>query len=450
MSILLLVVLGGLMDAARSFAPNSIAGSGAAGTSLACGYLLLSAFFVGGLFKRAGLPQLTGYLVTGIVVGPKVLNLVSQPMVANLSIFNGVAIALIALTAGVELDLRSMKPLLRSIAWLIGVAIIGTSCLLTAAVFLARSLLPFLRDLTTGQAAAVALVLGVTMAAQSPAVVVALHAEMKAQGPLSQTVLGVVVMSDLVVILLFAVVSSLAKVSLGAKADALATAALLAWEILGSLGAGVLLGILLAAYLRLVKGGGLFVVTAAFVVAEVGQRVDLDPLLVALAAGMLARNVTKMGDRLQEEIEAASLPVYVAFFAVTGATIHLEELLVVGIPAVIFVLVRAAGFLSGARLATRFAAAPNVVRKYAGLGLLPQAGLALALAILFVKTFPSFGSAAAALVFGAVAINEMVAPVLYRVAVVRSGEAGRKVTTARSRSASDPLRPASPVAANGL
>ena len=174
MRLLLILILAGLMEAARSFSPDPTMGSGAAGTALACGYLLLSAFFAGSIFKSLGMPRLTGYLVTGVVVGPKVLGLVTEPMVSNLQIFTGVAIALIALTAGVELDLRSMKPLFRSIGWLSLIAVCGTICLITTAAFLSKPLLPFMHGLTSLQEWAMALVLGITMVAQSPAVVVAL------------------------------------------------------------------------------------------------------------------------------------------------------------------------------------------------------------------------------------------------------------------------------------
>jgi Kef-type K+ transport system membrane component KefB len=414
------------MHAARSFAPDTTVGGGAAGTALACGYLLLSAFLVGSIFKSLRLPRLTGYLATGILVGPQVLGLVSQPMVTNLQIFNGVATALIALTAGVELDLRSIKPLFRSIAWLTLLAVCGTVCLIGIAVFLLKNQLPFFAGLTTVQAAAISAVLGVTMVAQSPAVVVALQSEMLSDGPLTRTVLGVVVISDLLVIVLFGVVSLVAKSLLGSQTDALHTAGALAWEVLGSVAIGCLVGIVIAVYLRYLQGSSaLFVLAAAFLVAEVGQRIELDPLLVALAAGVFIRNVTAHGKRLQEEIEASSLPVYVIFFAVAGATVHIRELMVVGLPAIILVSTRATGFIGLGWTATRIADASDNVRKYIGFGLMPQAGLALALALLFVKTFPRIGAEAAALVFGGVAINEMIAPVLYRLALVRSKEAGQ-------------------------
>jgi Kef-type K+ transport system membrane component KefB len=417
MRLLLILVLGSLMHAVGSFAPKQDF-VGTSGTALAIGYLLLSAFFAGSIFKSIGLPKLTGYIVTGIIVGPKVLGLVSDPVVANLTIFNGVAVALIALTGGVELDLAMTRPLMRTIKWLIVLAIFGTTALLSLTAYQVRGMLPFMRGLTPAQALAVATVLGITAVAQSPAVVVALRSEMEADGPLSRTVLGVVVISDLIIILMFAVASSLAKMTFGTNVEATRTAFTVIWQLLGSMVCGVAVGIVLAAYIRYVKGsGGLFVAAVAFVVAEVGLRIDL-----ALAAGMFVRNLTNAGDRLREEIEKVSLPVYVGFFAVTGSTIHIEQLLIVGVPALIFVGVRASGFLAGSWIAATIAGAPETVRKYAGFGLLPQAGLALALALLFVRVFPQFGAGASALVLSIVAINEIAAPALYRFALVRSGE----------------------------
>ena len=425
MRLLLLVIIGGLMHAARSFSPSPQLTTASAGVALACGYLLISAFLTGSIFKQLRLPRLTGYLTFGILAGPYALNLVTESMVSDLKLFNGIAIGLIALTAGTEMDFRSLRPLVRVIIWVTLIAVIGTAAIIAGAVYLARTMLPFFGDFTPIQAMAVAAVLGVTMAAQSPAVAVALRTEMNADGPLSRTVLALVVVSDLVIILLFALVSSVAKATFGAQTDFVETVAMLIWELLGSLVAGLLIGFVVAGYLRKVqKGGALFVVMLGLVIAEVGQRVHLDPLLIALAVGVFIRNTTNVAERLHAEIKAGSLPVYVVFFALAGATIHLDALAVVGIPAALFVIVRAMGFLAGCRAAARIAAAPEVVRRYVGFGLLPQAGLALALALLFARAFPSFGSDASALTLSVVAMNELLAPVAYRWALVRSGEAG--------------------------
>ena len=425
--ILLIVALGAIMQAAHEFAPAADVGSAPAATILAVGFLLLTAFLTGTLVKQVGLPKLTGYLFTGIVVGPQVLRLLTPDDVGHLRIFNGVAIALIALTAGNEMHLRSMRPLLRSISWITVFGVLGTTALLSCVVFLARDLLPFMHGLSRDATLALSLVLGVTMVAQSPAVVVALRDETASDGPLIRTVLGVVVLADLVVILLFAVVSSLAQGVLGGDTDVAATAQKLAWEILGSMGIGLLIGVCVALYLRRVAtSGSLFIVAVAFVAAEVGNRLHLDPLILALAAGMFIRNATNLGDRLHRDIEAAGLPVYVAFFGVAGATIHLDVLATVGPAAALFVVTRAIGFQIGNRVAAWKSQAPDVVRRYGGFGLMPQAGLALALALLFTRTFPQFGAAASALVFGVVALNELIAPVLFRFALVRSGEAGAR------------------------
>ena len=434
MRFVILAALLGFMMAVASFHVERESTTGA-GPALAVGYLLLTAFFLGTIVKQLGLPKLTGYLAAGLAAGESGLDLLPHAALDDLQIFTGVAVALIALTAGTELEFRKMRPLLKSIIWITLLAVVGGALVLSAVVLFALSgALPFMADLGFKEAAAVALVLGVVMSAQSPAVVVALRTEMAADGPICRTVLGVVVIADLVVILLFAGSSTLANTLIGGGGGGLGDTILhLLWELGGSITVGLGVGALIALFLRRVEEGApLFVVMVSFVVAEVGARIGLDPLLVALAAGVLIRNATKQGDALHHAIEGSSLPVYLVFFAVAGATIHLDVLATVGLPAIALVLVRGGVFLAGSRVAGRIAGAPEPVRKWAGFGLLPQAGLALALSMLFAKTFPSFGAEAGALTLGIVALNEMIAPVLYRFALVRSGEAGRAPTPGAS------------------
>lgn len=425
MKVVFLVVLAALMHATRSFTAGGAPGP--AGTLLAFGYVLVTAFFAGGVFEQLRLPRLTGYIAAGVASGPMVLGLVSADMVASLDVVNGIAVAMIALTAGTELELRSMRPLLRSIRWITIAGVLGTAALLSVTVALLAPLLPFMRDMGPAQAIAVSLVLGVVTVAQSPAVVVALRDELRADGPVARTVLGVVVLADLAVIVLFALVSTLAKSAFGAEADAAGAASMLAWEVFGSLAAGAVVGVVLAVYLRKVAGGAsLFLFLVMVVIAEVGKRLHFDPLLVALSAGVLVRNATTVGDALHRELQPSSLPVSIVFFAVAGANLHLDVLGTVWLPAGVIVLVRAGGLLAGTRLGARIAGAPLDVQRYAGFGLLPQAGLALALALLFAKTFPEFGAEASALTLGVVALNEVLAPAAYRLALVRCGEAGAR------------------------
>lgn len=436
MNIVLIVLLTALAHAARSFH----GGAGSAGTALSLGYLLLVGLFVGDVFKQARLPKLTGYIMTGIVSGPAVLDVVPVAALERLALFSGVAVALIALTAGLEMELPAIKPLFRTIAWISLCAVLGTAIALSIVVLVVSPLLPFMKGMSFGSRVAVSLVLGVMGSAQSPAVVVALRKELEADGPVARTVLAVVVIGDLLVILMFALTSSLAKVVIGSNEAISNTVQLLAWEIVGSLLAGAVIGAILAVYIRKVaQSAALFVVAVCFVVAEVGRRLHFDPLLVCLAAGMLVRNATKVGDLLHDSIETSSMPVYIVFFAVAGATIHLDALAKLAIPVIIIVLARGGSLVFGTRTGARLAEAPEAVRRWAGFGLLPQAGLALALAMLFAKAFPEFGGDASALILGIVGMNELVAPAVYRFALVRSGEAGAALAAA-----APPAQPAQP------
>jgi len=413
------------MSAARTFVPDAAATASA--TTLVAGYLLLTAFLVGGVFKALGLPRLTGYLAAGMITGPEVLALVSADMVANLQILNGVAISLIALSAGAEMDLRAMRPLLRAISWISGVAVLGTTVLLSVVTYLISDLLPFMAPLDPTARAALSTVLGVTLVAGSPAVIVALRDEMDAEGPFVQTTIAVTVIGSLLVILMFGGASSVAKAATGGSADVFATIRTLAWDVVGSLGAGALVGLGMSGYFRRFgSSGALVIVALSFVIAEVGNRLSLDPMIISLAAGVFLRNFTRVADDVRDALDSASMPVYVAFFAVTGAGIHIHSLFVVWLPATCLVVTRAIGLLLGTRVGGRLAGAPEVVRRHVGVGLMPQAGLALALALLFQQTFPDAGAGAAALVFGIVGINELLAPVLLRFALLRSGEAGRR------------------------
>lgn len=426
MQVLLIIALCGLMHAAQSFTATGDVGAGAGRVTLALGFVLLTAYFLGGLLKRLRLPRLTGYLAAGMLTGPYALGWIGESTLEDLRVFNGVAVSLIALTAGAELHLASIRPLARMIAWTTLIAVCGTTILIGLSVLLGASWLQLDLGQSLMQRGSLALLLGITLVAQSPAVVVALHKEAAADGPLTSVVLGVVVLADLLVIFLFTVVSALATALHGGSADAWSVATSLGWELLGSAVIGVVLGGVLSLYLRKVEGGiVLFILALTFVVAEVGQRLHLDPLIIALAVGMFVRNVSRGGERLLHGIEGGSLPIYVVFFAVAGAGIHLDVLAVVGFPAAALVLVRGIGLWSGTRLAARIARAPEVVRRYSGFGLLPQAGLALALALLIQRHFPELGPQAAGLILSVVAINEIFAPVIYRAALMRSGEAGK-------------------------
>jgi Kef-type K+ transport system membrane component KefB len=423
--LILLLAVGGLMQAARSFTGES----SIAGTELAFGYLLLAAYFTSKIINRFGFPKLSGYLLAGVLSGPFVLSLVTHPMTDALKVVSDTATAIIALEAGSELQLSSIKPVLKTLRGITLFAVIGSMFTIGGMLFLMRGWFPDIfgpMDLTAS--IAVCMAIGVSLSAQSPAVVMALLAEMRAEGPLSRVILASVVVADLTVITIFSIVLAITGAVIGGNFDVVGTALEVAWELLGSIAFGTVIGVLIGRYLLYVKEGAtLFALMVCVVVAEIGARVHLDPLIVLLAAGIYLRNFSKAdSSKLLSKFESAQLPVFLVFFALAGSHIDIYRLYSALIPVVILAGTRAASFFVGARLACKITHAEPVVAKYAWFGLVPQAGLALALAIVLSNTFPTFGKGAATILLGVVGFNECVAPVILRAMLVKSGEAYKK------------------------
>jgi len=424
---LLLLALGGLMHAARSFTDSA----GAAGVELAFGFLLLVAFFNARFLHRLGLPHLTCYLLAGIVAGPFVLELVTDDMTRSLKVVSDVAVCMIALTAGAELNFDKIRPFAKVLRGMVLFSVIGTMFILGGVLFLIRPLLPFFDAMTTQQAAVVALTIGIAASAQSPSVVMAMVSELRSEGPVTRVLLAMVVVADFIVIMCYALASAATGAVIGGDIDVSAEVASVVWELGGSIVFGVAVGALLGVFLQTVKrGASLFGVMVCLVVAEIGARIHLDPLITMIAAGVWLENFSKAdSSRLLHDFESAQLPVFLVFFALAGSHINLRTLYISLVPVAIIVACRATSFYFGCRLATRGGATDPAVRKYAWFGLVPQAGLAIAIALIMQKSFPSFGNEAGVLLLGVVAANELMAPPIFRVVMLRSGEAGKRATS---------------------
>jgi len=424
--LLLLLAVVGLMQAGRSFSSSVMSG----GTELAFGFLLLAAYFSGRLFGRLGLPRLTGYLVAGVLSGPFVLDLVTTDMTKSLHIVNGVASCILGLTAGSELNLKRVKPLARTLRGLMIFAVIGGIVVLTGVVYAIRPMLPLFDGMDVTESLVVCLLLGVALIPQSPAVVMAVLSETRADGPLSQIMLASVVVSDLVVILFYAIAAAIAGGVIGGGVDVLYTAGAVSWELLGSVAFGLAIGMLIGVFVRTVKQGApMFALMICIVVAEIGGRVHLDPLVVMLAAGIWLENFSSAKSHdLLHSFESAQLPVFLVWFALAGTKLDVLTLWAMIVPVLIIVAARCAAFYLGAKLATSGASTPIGVKQHAWLGLVPQAGLSLAFIVVIQNTFPTFGTAAAVLLLSVLGVNQLLSPVLLRRALIKSGEAGKKAS----------------------
>jgi Kef-type K+ transport system membrane component KefB len=414
--------------------------------TLALGFLLLAAHVGGEVARRARLPRLTGYLLVGFAVGPAWLGLVRREEVDALRFLEDAAVALIALAAGAELSLDALRRGRAALARLATGAIVFPFLAVTLVLLSVSPWFPLTRHQPVGDAVVVALVLGTLAAASSPALTMAMMSELDARGPVARALLGITVVKDVAVVILFTLV--LANGGLLASAGALnvgvAGTALL--QLVGSVAAGTLLGFALGRYLRLVRRHtALFLVATAFVAAEVARLAQLETLIVALAAGFYLENFAPVeAERLRRELKRGSLPVYVAFFALTGAGLRVGVLADLWPWILLLVGLRLVGLRYGLLWAGRHPSVTPALARHGWLGLISQAGMALGLAQLARRAFPEWGVSLETLIVAMIGVHEVAGPICFRTALVRAGE-----ITEENRDAEAPVDGGTAVAARG-
>jgi Kef-type K+ transport system membrane component KefB len=327
--------------------------------------------------------------------------------------------------------------------------VFGAMAVLAGVLYAIRPMLPMFAALSPTESLAACAVLGVALTPQSPAVVMAILSETGAAGPLSQLLLASVVVADLVVVLCYAIAAAVAGAVIGRGVEPVDIVLSVSWELFGSIGFGVAVGMLIGGFVRSVdRGASLFVLLICVVVAEIGSRLHLDPLILTLAAGIWLENFSRAdASALLHGFESAQLPVFLVWFALSGARLDVAQLWATIVPVLILAGARAAWFWIGGRIACAVTSAAPVVARWSWAGLIPQAGLSLALMIVIQTNFPSFGAKASVIMLSLLGVNLLFSPVLLRGALLRSGEAGRKQASDFAAGAAEPPRAIEPVQA---
>ena len=421
-----LLLLGGLMVALQQAATPDLSSSYRA-ISLALGFALLAATVLGSIVEHIGLPRLTGYLLFGLVCGPYALSLITPAMASQLQIVNGLAVALIAFIAGLELNFARLRDRLATFAMYGGTIIVIAFAGLFLVVFSAWAWLPIAPEVTGTARLALALVLTTLLVSFSPTVTIAVIAESRARGPLSELVLALVVLGDLALILFFTLAMQFARGVAGGGLEDVGLFARLLWDIVGSLAFGALIGGAFALYLRAI-GRELTIVLLAVCVLITGtaEWLHFESLLVALSAGMVVENIAPpRGDKLRDAVENGALPVLVIFFVAAGATLHLDALRVLGPIAVVLALVRFAWIRLASAVAGRMVRLERDLANRAWKGLVSQAGVTLGLTTIVAAEFPGWGIAMQTLMVAMIALHEIAGPILFRAALADAGEIGR-------------------------
>lgn len=391
---------------------------------LSFGFLILAAYTVGEVATTVGLPKIVGYLLSGVLFGPHVLGTLSEPGAARLAPVSELAIAIIAFLAGAELRWEEVRERGVVFGKIMTAELLFGFVAITATMFVVQRWIPVAAELAAPEMLAFAMLFAAVAIVHSPAVTMALLTETGARGPTARTTLGVVLLADVAVVLLFSLVLVVARVIAPPAGPSVAPSlGFVVWEIGGALVIGAIMGLAVAAYLRFVGREMVFFgVLAAFFGLEVAHLAHVELLLTLLVAGFVAENTSKHGEKLRDAMERSAAPIFVVFFALSGAKIDLGQvgpLLPLVLP---IALVRTAALWGGVRVGARWAGAMGDEGRYVWMGLVSQAGVAIGLAAILAEAYPGRGPYLAGMLLALIAVNESVGPILFRRALTRAGE----------------------------
>ena len=375
--------------------------------------MIFTGMLFGRLAKLVRLPNVTGYLVGGLIIGPSVLNLIPADALNGMDLISDVALGFIAFSIGNEFKISYFK---RVGATPIVIAILES---LLAVIFVVIGLL------IAGCSLPFSLVLGSIAAATAPAATIMVIKQYKAKGPMTETLLSVVAIDDATALIFFGICVAIAG-ALEGSGTSLGQALLSPLiEILGAVVVGFVLGLLFLIPMRwFKKDGNRLSLTIAFVFLGVGlaDLCGFSSLLLCMAMGAALANFSRETPQIMKLTDALTPPIFLLFFVSSGAALQISILPSIGLAGIIYVLLRVAGKMAGASLGGVLCHAEPAVKKYLGLALVPQAGVAIGLSLIATTAVPEYGATIRAIVLCATLIYEIIGPALSKLSLKKSGE----------------------------
>lgn len=381
------------------------------------GALLLGGLAVEWMGRHLPLPRVTLLILFGFAIGPEALDLL--PHGAAEDWFEPVTTLALVMVGFLVGERFSLDRLRRRGATVLTVSLaeaLGTAAIVT------------LGMLALGASLPLALLLGGVAPATAPASTYDVVDETRADGPFTETLLGIIGIDDVWGVLLFSLAAAATAAVLG---DGSAGAFLLhaSRELGGAVALGAALGAAAGLLTQRVEPGQPTLLEAAAIVlltAGLATWLEVSFIVTAIVLGAVMTNVARHHDQAFHEIEHLEWPFMLLFFVLAGASLHVHALAGIGLLGLGYVALRVVGKIAGARIGGRLARAEPGVRRWTGIALLPQAGVALGLALLADQRFPAIGETLLPLVIAATVVFELAGPACTRLALRRVGEAGRR------------------------
>lgn len=370
---------------------------------------------MGRLVKKIKLPNVTGYLLAGLILGPSVLGVLSANFLDAVNVISETALGFIAFSIGNEFKMTYFKR--------VGLTPIVIACLESffAVALVAGVLLPVTGD------AQFALVLAAIAAATAPAATIMVIKQYRAKGPVTETLLSVVALDDATALMMYSIAVAIAGALSGTGASAGELVLKPVIEIFGALVVGAILGFVFLLPLKFFKkDGNRMALIVGFIFAGLGLSAlcGFSSLLFCMALGAVVANFTSDRDlkHLINLSDKITPPIFMLFFVASGAGLQLGVLPTVGVVGVIYVTVRVAGKMLGATLGGMICKADAAIRKYLGPCLLPQAGVAIGLSLVAGQTFPQYAAKIRAVILSATLIYELIGPGVTKACLKKAGE----------------------------
>jgi len=356
---------------------------------LLIGLTVIFGFYFGRNIKYLKLPSIIGYMVLGVILGPSFLNLFNDGIQDQLAFIPDIALGFVALSIGMELKLSTLRKLGKSIIYIILFESFGAFLLVFIGIFLVT------HDIL------LSIVFAAIAPASAPAGTVAVIREYKAKGNLTKALYAVVGFDDGLGIIIFGFALAISKdILLHQTGEASHNIWLTLFYpfkeiILSFLLGGIIATIFSLLARKLKNAGDVFILIFGFVLGTIGlcRSLHLSLILTNMIIGMVIINTqqTSLTSKIEERLSLILPLLFILFFTLAGANLHIGALPSLGLIGVVYVLGRTCGLIGGARLGAIIGKSEDKIRKYLGLGILSQAGVAIGLSLMVKQEFKGMG-----------------------------------------------------------